>query len=76
MKEKGFTVKKKKKKGKSWWYPTETITNADCADYLVLFENITAKVEYKLQSFEQSARGIGLLMNPDKIESICFNPGV
>ena len=74
MKENGFTLKNKQAKSRR--YPAETITNTDWADNLALLENINAQVGYWQQSFEPAARDIGVFLNPDKIEFMCFNPGM
>ena len=51
MKENGFTLKKTRSRS----YPAETITNADCADDLVLLANTPAQAESLRHSLEQAA---------------------
>ena len=58
------------KKARSRWYHTESITDADYADYLVLLANIQAQAKSLLHSQEQIAVGIGLHMNANKTEDI------
>ena len=67
MTENGFELKKNRQ------YPTETITDADEADDLVLFPNTPAQVESLLHRLEQAARDISLYESKDKTEFICFN---
>ena len=74
MKENGFTfLKRKKKKWGARKYLSETITDADYADDLVLLGNTPVQAKSLLHFLEQVARGIGLYMNPDKTELTCFN---
>ena len=51
----------------------ETITGADYADDLALLANISAQAEFRLHSLEQTTRSIGLFVNLDKTEVMCFN---
>ena len=37
-----------------------------------ILANTPAPAEYLLHSLEQAARGIGLLVNSDKTEYVCF----
>ena len=67
IKEDGFTLKRK---ARSIWYPTETITNAHYADDLALFTNAPAKAESILQSIKQAVRSIDLYLNTYKTEYI------
>ena len=69
MKENGFTLKKMKYK----WYPAENITAADSVDDQVRLVNTPAQAESLLHSLEQSTKGIGLYMNSDKTDFMCFN---
>ena len=62
-----------KKKAKSRRYPAETITDSDYADDLVLLTNTPAQAESLLHCIEQAAWGIGLYMNSDEKEFMCFN---
>ena len=69
IKENDFTKKKKKRKAKSRWHPSETITDADYADDLALLENTPAQAE----SLGQAARG--LYVNANKTEYIFKRKG-
>ena len=53
------------KNTRRWWYPSETITDADYADNLALLANTLALVK--------NSQGHGLYMTSDKTEFICFN---
>ena len=66
-KENDFTLKKKDKKK-----TTETITDADYRDDLTLLANTPAQSESLLDRPEQAASGIGLNVNSDKTEFMCF----
>ena len=66
-KEKGFTLKK----ARSRRYPALTITDAD-ADDLALLADTPAQAESQLHSLEKAAKNIGLYVNSDKTEFICF----
>ena len=48
IKENGFTLKKLR----SRWYPTETMTDADCADDLGLLATTLAQTKFLLHSLE------------------------
>ena len=69
MKENGFTLKK----ARSRQYPAETITNAIYADDIALLVNTPAQAKSLLHSLEQAAGSIGLHVNADKGEYMCFN---
>ena len=69
MKENGFTWEKVK----SRWYPTQTITDVDYTDDRTLLPNAPTQVESLLHSLEQAAGDIGLHVNADKMEYMCFN---
>ena len=69
IKEKGFKLIKERSKR----YPTQTITDADYADDIVLLANSPAQAETLLHSLEQAAAGIGLHINAHKTEYMCFN---
>ena len=60
-------------KERSRRYPAQTITDADCADDIALQTNTPAQAETLLQSLERAAAGIGLHVNADKTEYMCFN---
>ena len=58
---------------RNWQYSIKTITDADCADDQVLLENIPAQAKFVLHSMDQAVRSIGLYLNSDKTELMCFN---
>ena len=58
---------------RSRWYPGETITNAVCADDLILLPNTPVQVKSLLHCMEKTTRGISFYMNSDKTEFICFD---
>ena len=49
------------------------LKKANYADDIVLLENSPAQPESLLHSLEQAAGGIGLHVNADKTEYMCFN---
>ena len=61
------------KKARSTPYLTQTITDADYADDIALLANTPTQAEFQLHSQEQVAGGIGLHVNADKMEYMCFN---
>ena len=69
MKENYFILAKERSRR----YPTQTITDADFADVKVLLANKPVQVESLLHSLGRAASGIGLHVNADKTEYICFN---
>ena len=69
MKENGFKLTKEK----SSRYPSQTITDADYANDMVLLANTPAQDETLLHILEQAAAGIGLHVNARKTEYMCFN---
>ena len=69
MKENGLTLKQ----ARSRRYPAETITDSDYADDLALLTNTLAQAESLLHSLEQAARGVGLYVNTEKTEFMCYN---
>ena len=56
----------------STWCHRETITNADYANNLVPLANTHEQAKFLQHNLEQTARGIGLYMNSDKIEFMNF----
>ena len=60
-------------KERSRRYPAQTITDADDADDIALLANIPAQAETLLHDLERAAAGIGLYVNADKTEYMCFN---
>ena len=69
MKKYNFTLKK----ARSRRYLTQTITDADYADDKALLANTPTQAESRLNCLEQAASGIGLHVNANKTEYICFN---
>ena len=59
-------------KARSRRYSTKTITDVNYADDIVLLTNIPIQAESLLHSLEQAAGGIGLHVNSDKMEYMCF----
>ena len=68
MKENGFKQEKKSRR-----YPAQTITDADYADDIALLANTLAQAESLQQTLKRAAAGIGLHVNADKTEHMCFN---
>ena len=60
-------------KEKSRRYPAQTITDSDYTDDIAFQANIPAQAESLLHSLEWAAAGIGLHVNADKTEYLCFN---
>ena len=69
MKDNGFKLTNEKIDK----YPAQTIIDADYADNIVLLANATAQAETLLHSLEWVAAGVGLHVNADKMEYMCFN---
>ena len=69
MKENGFILKKVRNRR----YLTQTITDADYADGIALLVNTSTQVEFPLSILDQAGGGIGLHVNADKAEHMCFN---
>ena len=69
MKDNGFTLKK----ARSRRYLVQTITDADYADDIALFANTPNQIEFLLHSPEQAPGRIGLHVNVDRTENLCFN---
>ena len=69
MKYDSFKLAKKRSRR----YPTQTITDANYADDIALLANTPAQAESLLHSLKQAAAGIGLHVNADKTEYMCFN---
>ena len=69
MKENGFKLATER----SRTYLAQTITDADNVDDIALLANTPTQVESLLHSLERAAGGIGLHVNADEIECICFN---
>ena len=69
MKENSFKLVKEKSRR----YPAQTITDADNVNDIALIANTPTQAEYLLHSLEHAASGIGLYVNADKTEYMCFN---
>ena len=69
MKENDFTLAK----AKSRRYSVQSIADVDDADGIALLANTPAPVESLLHGLERAAGGIGLHVNTDKTEYMCFN---
>ena len=77
MKDNGFKLTKERSRR----YPAHTITDADYTDdkYTsntltnTLLANTPAQAETLLHSLERATAGIGLHVNTDKTEYMCFN---
>ena len=60
-------------KERSRRYPAHTIMDANYADDIALLANTPTQAETPLHSLEWADAGIGLHINTDKIEYMCFN---
>ena len=60
-------------KRRSKRYPAKTITDADYADDLAILANTPNQAETLLHSLERAAAGIGLHVNANKTEYMCYN---
>ena len=69
IKDNGFMLTKERSRR----YPAQTITDADYTDDIALLANTPAQAKTLLHSLEQAAAGIGLYVNADKMECMCFN---
>ena len=69
IRENGFEQTKKRSRR----YPAKTITDADYADDIALLANTPNQGETLLHSLERAASGIGLHVNAQKTEFMCFN---
>ena len=69
IRENGFELTKKKSRR----YPAKTITDADYADDIALLANTPNQAETLLHNLERAAAGIGLHVNAQKTEFMCFN---
>ena len=69
MKDNGFKLAKERDRR----YPAQTITDADFADDIALLANTLAQAETLLHSLDRTAAGIGLHVNADNTEYMCFN---
>ena len=69
MKENGFKLAKERSRK----YPAQTITDTDYADDVALLANSPVQGESLLHSLGRVAGGVGLHVNADKTEYVCFN---
>ena len=69
MKDNGFKLAKERSRR----YPAQTITGVDCANEKAFLANTPAQAETLLHSIERTIAGIGLHVNANKTEDICFN---
>ena len=69
IRENGFTLKK----ARSRWYHAETIMDPDYSDDIALLANTPTQSKSLLDSLEQAIRSIGLYVNVNKMEYMCFN---
>ena len=69
IRENGFELTKKRSRR----YPAKTITDTDYADDIALLAKTPNQAETQLHSLEQAAAGIGLHVNAQKTEFMCFN---
>ena len=68
IKENGLEVTKKRSRR----YPVKTITDADYADDIAILVNTPNQAETLLHSLEQAAASIGLHVNAQKTEYMCY----
>ena len=68
MKENGFTLAKARSRKK----PTRTMADADYTDDIALLANTPVQAQTQLHSLEQAAGVIGLYVNADKTDYMCF----
>ena len=71
MKDYGFKLKKERSRR----YPAQAFTDADYANDIALLAKTPAQAETLLHSLQRAAAGIGLHINADKTEYMCFNQG-
>ena len=69
IRENGFVMTKKISRR----YPAKTITNADYADDIAILANIPNQAETLLHCLERAATVIGLHVNAQKTEYMCYN---
>ena len=69
MKENGFKLAKERSKR----FLAQTITDTDYADDIALLANSLVQAESLLHSLKRAAKSIGLHVNADKTEYMCFN---
>ena len=69
MKENGFKLAKERIRR----YPAQTVTDTDYTDDIMRLANIPAQTETFLHSLELATDCIGIYVNIDKMEYMCFN---
>ena len=69
MKENGLILEKARRRR----YLARTTTDADYADDIALLANTPAQTESLLHNLERETGGIGLRVNSNKAEYMCFN---
>ena len=69
IRENGFGLIKKR----SRMYPAKTITDADYADDITILANTPNQTETLVHSLERATASIGLHVNANKTEYMCFN---
>ena len=69
IKENSFKLAKERSRR----YLAQTITDVDYADDMALLANTPALAESLLHSLERATGGVGLHVNADKTEYMCFN---
>ena len=69
IRENGFELTKKRSRR----YPAKTITDADYADDIAILANTPNQAETLLNSLERAAAGIGLHVNAQKTEYMCYH---
>ena len=69
IRENGFELTKKRSRR----YPATTITDADYADDIAILANTPDQAETLLHSLERAAASIGLYVNAQKTEYMCYN---
>ena len=69
MKKIGFKLTKERSRK----YSARTITDADYTDDIALLANTPTQAQTPLHSLEQAAADIGLYVNAQKTEYMCFN---
>ena len=72
MKDNGFKLAKERSRR----YHAQTITDADYTDNVSLLKNTPAQTETLWHSLERTAAGIGLHVNAEKMEYMCFHQRV
>ena len=68
MKDNSFKLAKERRR-----YPAQTTMDADYADDIALLANTPAQAETLIHSLKRAAGDIGLHVNADKTEYMCFN---